>query len=71
MKYKLVNKEIRSNYAKELFQERGIEDIQSFLHPTDENLQDFNALDNIDEGISLISATLSDEHPYAMIADSD
>lgn len=71
MKYRLVNKEIQDNYAKELLMERGVKDIQSFLAPSIENLQNFNCLDNIDAGVALIQKTISDERPYVLIADSD
>lgn len=71
MKYRLINKDIQDNYAKELLMERGVKDIQSFLAPTIKNLQDFSDLDNINSGVALIQKTISDERPYAIIADSD
>lgn len=71
MKYKLINKSIQNDYAKELFMERGIEDMDSFLHPSIENLQDFFALDNISAGIKLIQQTIYEERPFALIADCD
>ena len=32
MKYKLINKEIKSNYLKEFLVERGVTDIDGFLN---------------------------------------
>jgi hypothetical protein len=36
MKCKLTNKSIKNNYLNELLKERGVEDIESFLNPTED-----------------------------------
>jgi hypothetical protein len=36
MKCQLINKPIDSNYLEELLKERGVEDLQAFLSPTED-----------------------------------
>ena len=48
MKYKLVNKDIRSNYGAELLKERGVKDLATYLNPPSSCLQDPRGLDNIE-----------------------
>ena len=38
MKYKLVNKDIKNNYIRELLSERGITDVESIIKPTQKSL---------------------------------
>lgn len=38
MKTTLVNKVIKSDYVNQLLQERGVQDVDSFLNPTLDNL---------------------------------
>lgn len=71
MKYKLINKDIRSNYTEELFKERGIKNFYSFINPNEDSLQDFNCLENVAKGVALIRETLQDERPYVIIGDCD
>lgn len=71
MKYKLVNKEITDNYTINVLQERGITNVDAFLHPTESNLQSWRGLDNIDLAQELIKQTIYDEKPYALVADCD
>lgn len=69
MKYRLANQEIKEDYGKNLLRARGIQDVQTFLHPTKECLQSFEDLDNYQMGVKVIEKTISDEKPYAIIAD--
>lgn len=73
MKHTLVNKDIRSDYVRELLRERGVVDVESFLHPTIKNLQDFSALDNIGKVVAVLVNHLEseDKRPFALIVDSD
>ena len=71
MKYRLVNQEIKEDYGKNLLRARGIQDVQTFLHPTKECLQSFEDLDNYQMGVKVIEKTISDKKPYAIIADCD
>ena len=54
MKYRLVNQEIKEDYGKNLLRARGIQDVQTFLHPTKECLQSFEDLDNYQMGVKVI-----------------
>lgn len=71
MKYRLANQEIKEDYGKNLLRARGIQDVQTFLHPTKECLQSFEDLDNYQMGVKVIEKTISDKNPYAIIADCD
>ena len=73
MKVKLINKEITSNFIPELLKERGINDVEHFLNPTEQDLQTFKDLINIDKGVKLI-AELQPRAEYikiGLIVDSD
>ena len=73
MKVKLINKEITSNFIPELLKERGINDVEHFLNPTEQDLQTFKDLVNIDKGVQLI-ANLRPRAEYikiGLIVDSD
>lgn len=69
MKVKLINKEITSNFIPELLKERDINDVEHFLNPTEQDLQTFKDLVNIDKGVQLINKTIDNELPYALIVD--
>lgn len=69
MKVKLINKEITSNFIPELLKERGINDVEHFLNPTEQDLQTFKDLVNIDKGVELINKTINNKLPYALIVD--
>lgn len=71
MKVKLVNKEINHNFIKELLKERGIENVEAFLYPNVNHLQNYKDLDNIDKGIELISTAIKSDKPIGLIIDSD
>ena len=73
MKVKLINKEITSNFIPELLKERGINDVEHFLNPTEQDLQTFKDLVNIDKGVKLI-VNLQPRAEYikiGLIVDSD
>ena len=71
MKYRLVNQEIKEDYGRNLLRARGIQDVQTFLHPTKECLQSFEDLDNYQAGVEAIENTIFLDKPYAIIADCD
>lgn len=73
MKVKLINKEITSNFIPELLKERGINNVEHFLNPTEQDLQTFKDLVNIDKGVQLI-ADLQPRAEYikiGLVVDSD
>lgn len=71
MKYRLVNKEIKKNYVEELLRERGVEDVEGFLNPTENSLEPYSALCNIDKGARLLLNNIGENAQVALITDSD
>lgn len=71
MKVKQINEDITHNYLEELLKARGVEDIQSFLNPSKNDIQTWKDLANINEGVELIHESLFSDKPYALIVDSD
>ena len=71
MKVKQVNGEITHDYLEGLLKARGVEDVHRFLNPTREDIQSWQDLENIEEGVSVIYDTLFSNRPYALIVDSD
>lgn len=70
MKVKVVNENIKKDYGKELLKTRGVENVDFFLNPTEDALQDWRDLDNINEGIELIK-NLNDFANIGLIVDCD
>lgn len=74
MEIKLVNSEIKSDFIKNLLKERGINDVDDFLNPTEKNLQSWKDLDDIYKGIEIIKSLLKKNNKksdIALIIDSD
>ena len=72
MKTRLVNKFIIEDYGKQLLQERGIKDVNKFLHPDITRLQSWRDLENIHKGVEVILKLCSIDHPkIGLIVDSD
>lgn len=70
MKVKLKYEPIKRNYGASLLSLRGVEDVGAFLNPTESQLQSFQDLDNIEEGVHLITQ-LAPDAQIALIVDSD
>jgi len=72
MKHKLINSNIRKDYISTLLKERGIEDIERFLHPTISDVEDPFLLDNMEKGLELfVSIMEKDEGKICLIVDCD
>lgn len=71
MKYRLVNKEIKQNYIEELLHERGVDDVETFLNPTEASLESYSGLCNIDKGVRLLLDNIGENRQIALITDSD
>lgn len=72
MKHKLVNSYIKENYIENLLKERGIKDVEKFLHPSWSDIQDPFALDNMEKGIrALLDVVEKDNSRILLIVDSD
>ena len=54
MKFKLIGENEVFNIKKTIFNNRGVEDIQRFCNPTEDNLWSWKLLDRIDEGVKLV-----------------
>ena len=70
MKVRLKNPKIEENYGEELLHLRGIEDVDTFLHPDNSCLQTYEQLTNIKAGVELV-ASLPENARIALIVDSD
>ena len=72
MKVNLVNENFKEEYLKNLLATRGVEDIDVFLDPPDNCLQDPGLLDNIDIGVQWLNETLEKEDStILLIVDCD
>ena len=71
MKYKLINKEIKSNYLKEFLVERGVTDIEGFLNPSNIFLHDPEDLLNAKEAAEKVLDYVSNKAKMLTIVDAD
>ena len=71
MKIKLVNEDFRDNYGIKLLQSKGIQDIDKYINPTKECLQNPIDLDNIENGAKLLKTAIEKEWNILLIIDSD
>lgn len=71
MKYKLINKEIKSNYLKEFLVERGVTDIDGFLNPNSSFLQEPEGLANIEEAAFKLLSYVQGKSKILIVVDAD
>ena len=71
MKYKLINKEIKSNYLKEFLAERGVTDIEGFLNPNSSFLQEPEGLANIEEAAFKLLSYVQGKSKILIVVDAD
>lgn len=71
MKYKLINKDIKSNYLKEFLTERGITDIDGFLNPSNIFLHDPEDLLNSKEAAEKVLDYVNNKAKILIIVDAD
>lgn len=71
MKYKLINKEIKSNYLKEFLVERGVTDIDGFLNPNSSFLQEPEGLANIEEAAFKLLSYVQSKSKILIVVDAD
>lgn len=71
MKYRIVNENFKSNYGANLLKTRGITDLESFINPKREFLQDPKNLDNIHAGALLLLKVLKENGKILIVVDSD
>ena len=71
MKCQLVNTNIKTNYGENLLKERGIEDIELFLNPTEECRQK-GGLDYLQDGAALLNKVIkNNDSSILIVVDSD
>ena len=71
MKYRLVNENFKTNDGENLLHSRGVEDVNLFLNPTSECIQDPINLSNIHEGATLLINTINNNGKILIVVDSD
>lgn len=72
MKHRLINPVIKENYIYNLLKYRGVEDVNRFLNPSWDDIQDPQDLDRMDEAIPLFLETLNKETPsICLVVDCD
>lgn len=71
MKYKLINKDIKTNYLKEFLTERGITDIDGFLNPSNTFLHDPEDLLNAKEAAEKVLEYVNNKAKILTIVDAD
>lgn len=71
MKCQLVNPNFKENYLTNILAQRGVTDIEAFLNPSSDYLQEPIFLDNIEEGAQLLIDTLRKGGRIFTIADCD
>lgn len=71
MKVKLINPDIRENYAKELLKFKGIKDIDRYINPDIMCLNSPTNFENIEAGAELLKMAISTNWNILIIVDSD
>lgn len=71
MRYRLVNENFKSKYGESLLKARGVEDVNLFLNPTLDCLQDPKNLTNIEDGARLLIDTINNNGKILIVVDSD
>ena len=71
MKCTLVNANFRDNYGVQLLISRGVKDVEQFLNPTIDMLQDPANLENMAAGAYLLLENLQEGGRIAIVVDSD
>ena len=71
MKVKLENQNFQDNYVINLLNERGVKNIENFLHPDVDYIQSWRDLDNIEKGIALLDKKIKEQAKMALIVDCD
>ena len=72
MKIKLLYPNLSGpDYGAELLKARGVTDVEKFKHPNESCLQDWNALDNIMKGVTLMKACQTESAKVGIIVDCD
>ena len=73
MEYKIRGSNLKKDFLKEIFENRGVsqEDIMKYLHPSFNNIQDWHALDNIEDACHLLKKHIDNNSKIGIIVDVD
>ena len=71
MKIKLENPNFKENYLNNLLLARGVDNLEDFLHPTEEYLESPENLENIDRGVEALDIALEINKPMLLLVDCD
>lgn len=71
MKYKLIGNNNTSNIIETILNNRGIEDADTYLHLTDNVVQDYNALSNINEAVRCFTKHYEAHDKIVIMPDED
>lgn len=73
MEYKIRGLNLKKDFLKEIFENRGVsqEDIMKYLHPSFNNIQDWRALDNIEDACYLLKKHIDNNSKIGIIVDVD
>lgn len=73
MEYKIRGLNLKKDFLKEIFENRGVnqEDIMKYLHPSFNNIQDWRALDNIEDACHLLKKHIDNGSKIGIIVDVD
>ena len=71
MKANLVVPDIRDNYIENLLTAYGIQDLEKYLNPTFESIQNPEDFNNIKEGAELLINSCNDKEKILLIVDCD
>lgn len=73
MDYKIRGKNLKKDFLKEIFENRGIkqEDIMKYLHPSFSDIEDWHALDNIEDACYLLKKHIDNNSKIGIIVDVD
>lgn len=71
MKCRLINSNIKSDYTKNLLKEKGVEDFEDFINPSESNLSTPYNLDYIEEGAKKLIKAINQGYPILIVVDCD
>lgn len=71
MKVKIINSNTYDNYVPHILAELGIENIEEYLNPTINSLNDYKLLENIEDGAQLVKETLEHNEKILLVVDCD
>lgn len=73
MEYKIRGLNLKKDFLKEIFENRGVsqEDIMKYLHPSFNNIQDWSALDNIEDACYLLKKHIDNNSKIGIVVDVD